>query len=76
LDVQLGILGEVGADAENFRGGIRVDVAVTIEVSGGVDLIVPKVCQASGNEVLRCTISVTVENVNPKDSLPLSLSKM
>jgi hypothetical protein len=52
LDVQLGILGEVGADAEDFRCSISVDVPVSIEVSGGVDLIIPEVCQASGSEIL------------------------
>jgi hypothetical protein len=69
LDVQLGILGKVGADAEDLRGGIGFDVSASVEFSGGVDLIVSKVCQGSGREVLGCTVSMAMENVDAEDGL-------
>jgi hypothetical protein len=69
LDAQLAILDEVGADTEDLRGGIGVDVAVSIEVSSGVDLGVSEICQAGGGEVLGGTITMAVENVDSEDCL-------
>jgi hypothetical protein len=65
----LGVLDDVGADAEDLGGGIGFDVAVSIEVSGGVDLVISKVCQGSRGEALGCTVSVSVEDVDAEDGL-------
>jgi hypothetical protein len=65
----LAILDEVGADTEDLRGGIGIDVAVSIEFSRGVDLVVSEICQASGSEVLGGTITMAVENVDSEDGL-------
>jgi hypothetical protein len=65
----LRIPGEVGADAEDLRGGIGFDVSVPVEFSGGVDLVVSKVRQGSGREVLGCTISMAVENIDTEHGL-------
>jgi hypothetical protein len=39
----LAILDKVGADTEDLGGGIGVDVAVSIEVSRGVDLVISEI---------------------------------
>jgi hypothetical protein len=69
LYIQLWVTGEIGTDAKDLRGGIGFDVSFSVEVSRGVDLVVSKVCQGSRREVLGCTISMAVENVDAEDGL-------
>ena len=69
LHVQLGILDDIGADAIDRGGGIGIDVAVSVEVSGCVDLCVSEISQSCWREALGCTITMAMEDIDTEDGL-------
>jgi hypothetical protein len=69
LYIQLGILDGGRAQSEDRRARVRIDIAISVEISRFVDLSVSEVCQRGRSIALRRSVSVSVEDVNAENGL-------
>jgi hypothetical protein len=71
----LGVLGDIGGDAEDLVGGIGGDITITIVGTGLEDFSVSEICQCCWRKGFGCSIAMAVHNEDSKNGF-LSLDEM